>query len=155
MSNFLTDGRLALLGALRADEAISPLVRTWFDFGPGLLRRHDVEPALCPVLGVAPAESAPAEVANVEREVPQVLRVEVATAGQDAAPCEELVALVLACVDGANDDNLGLAAQGLTGLRVRSIRWATLPRADAARPIWTAAVDVELLWRRIQRKDTP
>jgi len=139
MSNFLTDGRLALLSALRADESISPLVRTWFDFGPGLLRRHDVEPALCPILGVAPAESAPTEVANVE----------VATAGQDAAPCEELVALVLACVDDANADNLGLAAQGLAGLRVRSIRWAALPRADAARLIWTAAVEVELLWRRM------
>ena len=58
MSNFLTDGRLALLAALRADAAISALVRTWFEFGPGLIRRHDVEPALCPVLGVAPAEGA-------------------------------------------------------------------------------------------------
>ena len=37
MSNFLTDGRLALLDALRADAAIAALVRTWFDFQ----RRHD------------------------------------------------------------------------------------------------------------------
>jgi hypothetical protein len=149
MSNFLTDGRLALLSALRAGETLDALVRTWFEFGPGLTRRHDLEPALCPVLGLAPAESAPREVANVEREVPQVLRVEVATAGQDAAPCEELVALVLACIDDANEDNLGLAAQGLAGLRVRSVRWAAVPRADAARLIWTAAVEVELLWRRM------
>jgi hypothetical protein len=149
MSNFLTDGRLALLGALRADAAIGPMVRTWFDFGPGLLRRHDLGAALCPIIAVAPAESAPAEVANVERQVPQVLRVEAATAGQDAAPCEELVALILACVDGANAGCLGLASEGLAGLRVRSIRWAAMPRPDAARLIWTAAIDVELLWRRM------
>ncbi len=149
MTNFLTDGRLALLAALRADAAIGALVRTWFEFGPGLARRHDVEPALCPVIAVAPAEGAPRAVANVEREVPQVLRVDVATAGQDAAPCEELVALVMACVEDANADNLGLAADGLAGLRVSGIRWATQPRADAARPVWTAAVEVELLWRRM------
>jgi hypothetical protein len=149
MSNFLTDGRLALLGALRADAAISALVRTWFEFGPGLARRYDVEPARCPVLSGAPAEGAPRRVANVESEVPQVLQVEVATAGQDAAPCEELVALVLACVDAANADCLGLAAEGLAGLRVRSVRWAAQPKPDAARPIWTAAVEVELLWRRM------
>jgi hypothetical protein len=148
MSNFLTDGRLALLDALRADAAIAALVRTWFDFGPGLLRRHELEPALCPVLSVAPAESVPREVANIQREVPQVLRVEAATAGQDAAPCEELVALVLARVAACNAADLGLAAQGLTALRVRSIRWAAAPRQDAARVIWTAAVEVELLWRR-------
>jgi hypothetical protein len=149
MSNFLTDGRLALLGALQADAAIGALVRTWFEFGPGLARRHGVEPALCPVLGVAPSESAPRPIANVESEVPQLLRVDVATAGQDAAPCEELVALVLACVDGANADNLGLAAEGLAGLRATSVRWTAQPRADAARLVWTAAIEVELLWRRM------
>jgi len=149
MSNFLTDGRLALLAALRADAAISALVRTWFEFGPGLARRHDVEPALCPIIGIAPAEGIPRAVANVESEVPQVLRVEVATAGQDAAPCEELVALVMACVEDANADNLGLAAAGLAGLHVSAIRWSTRPRTDAPRPLWTAAVDIELLWRRM------
>jgi len=149
MSNFLTDGRLALLSALRADAAIDALVKTWFEFGPGLARRHELEPALCPVLSVAPAQSAPQEIANVEREVPQMLRIEVATAGQDAAPCEELVVLVLARVWACNDTNLGLAAEGLAALRVRSVRWTPQPRADAARLIWTAALDVELLWRRI------
>jgi len=148
MSNFLTDGRLALIAALQADEQIDARVRTFFDYGPGLGRRHELEPALCPVLAVAPAEGAVREVANIEREVPQVLRVEVATAGQDVGPCEELAALVLGCVAAANGENLGLAGDGLAAVRVRSVRWAAQPQSNAARLIWSAAIDVELLWRR-------
>ncbi len=149
MSNFLTDGRLGLIAALQGDSEIDGRVKTWFDFGPGLKRRHDVEPAFCPALSVAPAEGAEVHVANVEREMPQVLRVEVATAGQDVQPCEELVALVLDRVRACNEDCLGLASDGLTGLRVQRVVWSAVPREEAARLIWTATIDVELLWRRI------
>jgi hypothetical protein len=149
MSNFFTDGRLALAAALRADEEIAACVKTWFDFGPGLTRRHNLEPAACPALSVAPADSAEGYVANVERESTQVLHVEVATDGQDVQPCEELTGRVLSCVEASNGTCLGLAAEGLTGLRVRTVRWAAVPREDGARLVWTAAVEVELLWRRV------
>ena len=148
MSNFLTDGRLALIAALKADEDIESRVKTYFEFGPGLRRRHGLEPALCPVLSVAPAEGAQTPVANVEREVRQMLHVELATDGQDVEPCEELVALVLARVDACNETLLGLASDGLTSLRAGTITWSALPREDSARLMWTAAVEVELVWRR-------
>ena len=149
MSNFLTDGRLGLIAALQGDPEIDGRVKTYFDFGPGLRRRHDLEPALCPALSVVPAEGAEGRIANVEREIPQVLHLEVATDGQDAQPCEELVALVLARVNACNETCLGLAAEGLTGLRVRAIRWSIVPREGAGRIIWTAAIEVELRWRRL------
>lgn len=148
MSNFFTDGRLALIAALQGDAQIDARVKTCFDYGPGLARRHALEPALCPVLSVAPAQGVHRSVANVQREIPQVLHVEVATAGQDVAPCEELAALVAACVDTCNDDCLGLSADGLTALRVRNIWWDARPRQDAVRIIWVAVLEVELLWRR-------
>jgi hypothetical protein len=43
---------------------------------------------------------------------------------------------------------LGLAAEGLTGLRVRSVGWDARPRRGAAQVLWTANVEIELLWRR-------
>jgi len=147
MSNFLTDGRLGLMAALQGDAGIDAKVKTYFDFGPGLRRRPALEPALCPALSLAPAETSQERVANLEREVPHLLRIEVATAGQDVQPCEELAALVVDRVNACNEDCLGLAADGLTGLRVRSVHWAALPDEQAARIIWTASVEVELLWR--------
>jgi hypothetical protein len=149
MSNFLTDGRLALIAALQGDAAIDSRVKTYVDYGPGLSRRRSIEPAACPVLSVAPSEAQDYPVANVEHEVPQLLRIEVATAGQDVQLCEEIVALVLSRVHECNTDCLNLAADGLTGLRVESVAWASEPHDSAARLIWTAAITVRLLWRRI------
>jgi hypothetical protein len=149
MGNFFTDGRLALIAALQADAEIDGRIRTYFDFGPGLRRRNALQPAFCPALSVAPAEGAERRVANVEREIPQVFRVELATAGQDVAPCEELTALVLARVAACNQTRLGLAPEGLTGLRVRTIAWQTVPGPEEARLLWTATIEVELLWRRL------
>lgn len=147
MSNFFTDGRLGLIAALQGDPQIDSRVKTYFDFGPGLKRRYDLEPALCPALSVAPAEGAETHIANVEREIPQLLRIEVATDGQNVEPCEELVALVIARVHACNETCLGLASEGMTGLRVRRIVWSALPREEGARLLWTAAIEVELLWR--------
>jgi hypothetical protein len=98
---------------------------------------------------VAPGGAAERRVANVAREIPQALTVEVATCGQDVGPCEELAALVVARVNACNADCLGLAADGLTALRVAGVAWRVEPDRQAPRPIWVAAVEVELLWRRI------
>jgi len=149
MSSFLTDGRAALIAALRSDATIARRVRTFFDSGPGVRRRRTLSPAACPVLGVSPAGAAVSATANVEREVVQTLQVEVATDGQDAAPCEELVALVMARVEACDESGLGLTASGLADVRTRSVTWSALPDPGAARVIWTAGVEVELLWRMI------
>ena len=149
MSNFLTDGRLGLIAALQGDAQIDSRVKTYIEFGPGLRRRYAVEPSLCPALSVAPADGTERPIANVEREIPQALRIQVVTAGQDVQPCEELAALVIECVHACNQDRLGLAADGLTALRVRSIQWSALPDEHGPRILWSAAIEVELLWRRI------
>ena len=148
MSNVFTDGRLGLIAALQGDPEIDSRVKTYFDFGPGLRRRYGLKPALCPALSVAPAEAVERRIANVEREVPQTLRVQVATEGHDVQPCEELPALVLDRIGACNRDRLGLAAEGLTAVQVRAIAWAALPDERSARLIWTATIEVELLWRR-------
>ncbi len=148
MTNIFTDGRTALVAALQADDEVASRVKTWFDFGPGLTRRRSLEPSACPALSVAPAQDTEGYAANVERESTQVLEVEVAAAGQDVAPCEDLVGAVMACVETENGTCLNLAAEGLTGLRIRTVRWAAIPGRDAARIVWTAAIQVELLWRR-------
>ena len=148
MSNFFTDGRLGLTAELQGDPQIDARVKTWFDYGPGLVRSHDLEPALCPLLSVAPSQGAQAYIANLEREVSQRLAVRVATCGQDAAPCEELAALVVGRVEACNADVLGLGPDGLAALRVREVSWSSEAARDGGRLIWTAAVEVELLWRR-------
>jgi len=148
MANFLTDGRLALLDALQADAILSDRVRTWNEFGPGLRRRARVEPASCPVCSVTPLEGGEDQAFNVLREIPQLLRVEMATAGQDAAPCEELVAAAVGVVDSERDSALGLSGAGLQGLSITGLDWRARPEDDAPRVIWLAALTVRLLWIR-------
>ncbi len=149
MSNFLTDGRTALVDALRADAEIDARVRTYFTFGPGLAERRSLEPAACPALTVLPGGARPACVASIEREVPHALTVEIATAGQDVAPCEELAALVLDRLRACDEDCLGLTAQGLEGVFAGPVRWRMRPAPDAPRPLWVASIEVTLLWRRL------
>ncbi|NLW49852.1 MAG: hypothetical protein GXY85_03290 [Candidatus Brocadiaceae bacterium] len=149
MGSVLTQGRPALLAALRADPEIRARVRTCVEFGPGLRRRFAVVPALCPALSVAQAGTAERRIANVECEIAQTLHVGILTAGQDAAPCEELAALVVDCVHACSADRLGLAAEGLTAVRVRAVRCKPLPDEHGPRMLWSADVEVELLWRRI------
>lgn len=149
MSNYLTDGRTALIDALKADADVDARVRTYFTFGPGLAERRALEPAACPALTVLPGGARPARVANVEREVPQALRVEVTTAGQDAAPCEELAALVLDRLRACDQDCMGLGAQGLAGVLAGPVTWHIRPAPDAPSPTWVATIEVTLLWRRL------
>ena len=148
MANFLTEGRAALLGALKDDSDIAAAVKTWFEFGSGLRRRYDLEAALCPLLALCPAEAGVECVANVEREVPQLLRIDIATDGQDAEPAEELAALVIERAHLCNEDCLELAASGLAAVHVVALRWQAVPDRTGARMLWTVSVTVRLLWRR-------
>jgi len=148
MANFLTDGRTALLSALKADAEIAARVKRWFEFGPGLQRRYELEPASCPLLALAPADGDALRTANALTDVAQRLRIELATDGQDAEPCEELVALVLERLRACDDDCLGLSADGLAGVEVETVRWQPRPDASGARIVWTATIQVALQWKR-------
>ena len=148
MSNFLTDGRMALLEALRDDAGIASRVKTWFEFGPGLRRRFNIEPGACPLLALSPAEGDAVRTANALTDVAQRLRIEVATDGQDAEPVEELVALLIVRLQACGEDCLGLADDGLAGVDVEGITWRPEPDASGARVVWVAGIGVALLWKR-------
>jgi len=148
MANFLTDARTALLAELKGDAQVAALVRTWFEFGPGLRRRFNLEPAACPLVALSPVDGEALRTANALTHVAQRLRVSVATAGQDAEPCEQIVALVLDRIAACDEDCLGLAADGLAGVDVEGIHWRCEPDEAGARTLWTADVDVALRWHR-------
>jgi hypothetical protein len=148
VANFLTDGRLALLDALQADATLDQNIRTWNEFGPGLRWRRRLEPASCPVCSVTPLEGGEDQAFNVLRQIPQLLQLELATAGGDAAPCEELVAAAIGVVESERETALGLADSGLQGLSITGLSWKAHPEEDAPRMIWLAALTVRLLWIR-------
>jgi hypothetical protein len=97
---------------------------------------------------VLPLEGGENQEFNVLRELPQLLQVEMATAGQDAAPCEELVAAAIGVVQSARGTALGLEAEGLQGLSITGLTWKAHPGEDSPRPLWLAALSVRLLWVR-------
>jgi len=148
MANFLTDGRDALLDALKADVQIAARVKTWFEFGAGLRRRFRMEPADCPLLALSPAGGDALRTCNALTDLSQRLRIEVATDGQDAEPCEELVALVLDRIVACDSTCLGLAGDGVTGLEVEGITWRPVPAAGDARILWSARIDMAIAWKR-------
>ena len=148
MANFLTQGRTALLDALKDDTQIAAIVKTWVEFGPGLQRRFQFEPAACPLLALSPADGDALRMANALTDITQRLRIEVATDGQDAQPVEELVSLVIERVKASAASCLGLAEDGLAGIGVERIAWRPLPDATGARVMWTARVGIALLWKR-------
>ena len=148
MANFLTQGRLALLDALKAHETLHYRVRTWNEYGPGLRRRHRLNPASCPICSVTPREGGQEQAFNVLRRVPQLLQVEMATAGQDVEPCEELVAAAISVVQSERETALDLSDRGLQNLSVTDLTWKAHPGEDSPRPLWLAALSVKLLWIR-------
>ena len=148
MANFLTDGRTALLDALKDDEAIAARVRTWREFGPGLRQRLAVEPAYCPLLALYPAEGDQNPRFNAANQTTHGLLLRIVTSGQNAEPCEELAALVLERIAACRAPLAGLADVGLKDIRVSSIRWDPHPAADGAHLMWEALVGVRLVWIR-------
>ena len=148
MANFLTDGRAALLAKLKADVQIASKVKTWFEFGAGLTQRYNLEPSACPLVALSPADGDAVRTANAYTDVTQRLRIELATDGQDAEPCEELVSLVLARLQACDADALGMSADGVVGVDVEGIRWRAVPDRSGARVVWAANVDIAILWKR-------
>jgi len=148
VTNWLTDGRTALLTALQNDATLSAAVRKWFDWGPGLRQRFDVLPAYCPIVSVVAAELDEDQIANAATSWPQDVEIGIATDGQDLEPCEELVAAALDVVQAENMTCLGLVSAGVSGLNVVSIRWHAEVDEKDARVRWFCALVVRIHWMR-------
>lgn len=147
--SFLTTARLALLARLQADETLAANVRTWFDWGPGLKKRFNIEPATCPLVTVVPAELSSDLAANVVSAIPQDIEIGIATAGQDAAPSELLAAAVLDVVAAANADCLAMSGDGVHGLDVLRVDWQAAESTKAANYRWEVSITIRINWRRL------
>ena len=149
MANFLTDGRTALLAALKGDAAIDALVKTWREFGPGLRERLAPEPAYCPLVALYPASGEVLPRFNAANEIAQELVVRIVTDGQDAAGAEEIAALIIARIDASRSGLLDLAGDGLKDMRIVSMRWEPAPSEEGPRLLWNVTVLVAFVWIRL------
>jgi hypothetical protein len=149
VTSWLTLARTELLGRLQADATLGRLIATWYSWGAGLQQRYTVEPSACPFISVVPAALDAEEIANAANGYDQDIEVGVGTDGQDCAPLEEIVATVVDILLAARHDCLGLAAEGVAGVTIRSIRWDPRPSADGARVIWLASIQVRIAWMRL------
>jgi len=148
MTNNFTAARLALIDALKANATLSANVRTWFEWGPGLLKRYNIEPSACPLVSVVPAELDEDQLANVVRSIPQDLEIGIATDGQDAAPCEELVCAALDVLHEQGRACLGLSSEGVTSIDVMRIVWRAVEEQGAPRLRWEALITTRINWMR-------
>lgn len=153
MTVFFTQGRLALIQALRSDVLLAERVRHWYDFGPGILDRYREDPRDCPLVRVIPQEVPFQTETNVLDFIPQDLEIYVATDSQDAAECEELASAVIDVLrrarrrgEGEPEDLLGLAEEGLSSVRIVSVAFQPLKDAEDERVVWRCAILARLNW---------
>ena len=145
----MTTGRQAFVAALKADGTLSSTVNTWYEWAGGLKKRFAIEAVDCPFCAVSPAEGDVARNANVIRDVPQVLLVELGDDGEDVATVEEMLAAVIEVVNTASQTRLGLAdSEGLANVQIAGMRWMTFPDRRAGRTIWQVSVMVRLVYKR-------
>lgn len=149
-ANFLTRGRLALIERLKAHATLFDGIRepSWFLFGSGLQNRLVVEPSTCPFCSVAPAEQEWNQITNVFVRTPQILQIDLGTAGQDAQPMENLLAALADVVLEANEDCMELASLGLASVQQTGTVWEARTSKEGAKLIWITTTRVALLWQR-------
>jgi len=145
---WLTVGRKTLLAALQADATLDAGIREWFTWGPGIRKRFKLEPSVCPLLSLVPAELREDDLSNITDQFPQDVEIGIATDGQDAGPCEALVAAAVGVVNEENRSALGLSGEGLASVRVISVRWAAQVDEKDPRVRWLAEIVVRLMWFR-------
>ena len=152
---FFTEGRLALIAALKADEDLAARVRHWYEFGPGIRERYSEKAINCPLVRIIP-DQVPFETnTNVLDEVNQDIEVYVATDSPDAAEVEFIAACVIDVMRRARrrgpeapPDLLGLASDGLSSVQLRGIQFEALQSPEDARILWRCAIMVRLHWFR-------
>lgn len=151
MANFLTDGRMALIAALKEDTAIAALVKSWQDWGPGLRKRFSVEPAYCPLLAIYPASGDLDYRYDIGKDLPQdIIHRLVVT--ENPVDAEEIIVPIIRRVELSAQNSLGLASEGLANISVQSWRWDAWRDAKSALVIWDVTMIVRLLW--IRRRHT-
>lgn len=149
MANFLTTGRQAFVAVLKADPTLSTTVKTWFEWAGGLRKRKALEVMNCPLISIAPAEGSVDRNANVIRDIPYVLQVDIADEGDDVSSVEEMLAAAIEVVDAASHTRLGLAdSDGLANVEVAGISWLAMPEETGDRIIWVASMKVRLTYKR-------
>ena len=148
MANFLTDGRVAVLAALKADADIAPKVKTWFEFNRPLLQRFEIEPAQCTAYALHPGRVVePDDRYNAAYDMRQEIIALITTDGQQPDANEELIALTFARVRASRNAMFGLSSEGLKNIRASaSLELWEVPKA--ARLMWQATVTITLDWIR-------
>ncbi len=149
MAGFLTDGREALIAALKADVTIDGAITPdgWRTFESGLWERVVIDPARCPMCWISPAEAELAQLTNYGVEIPQIIEVDFATEGQDASTMETLLAAFYDVLIAARGDMLDLSGDGLYKIDWTGSTWVARPSKEGARLIWLTTTRVRLHWR--------
>lgn len=151
MSNPLTTLRSALWQTIDDDAELTALLLggTKVRWAYGLQQRLAVEPAMCPILSVGPAE---AHVPGIDAaghdsrsEWRYSLRIQTYTEGQDADESEELIHRVIAVA--AEHFPFGLGSQGLHAIEFDPVAFTIYPDERGRKPIWSASVQATARYR--------
>ena len=145
---FFTYGRLALIGALKADTTLAEKVKRWYDFGPGIRVRYAEDPAWCPLIRVIPAETPIETPTNELDHIPQRVEIYIMTDNQDAAECELLAARVIQVLREERSTRFNLFNEGLTNVLINSVFWQAVEDTKAERIRWRCAIMAEMDWFR-------
>lgn len=100
------------------------------------------------MLSVTPAQLDEDELSNAARSWPQDVEIGIATDGQDAEPCEELVVATLDVILAQSEACLGLCADGVSGLNLVAIRWQAVENEKDASVRWNCILTVRINWMR-------
>ena len=142
VDNWLKETRDALWAALDTDDDFMRLAQhgSRIDFAQGLLTRLEVEPARCPlvVMGAGEVDLPPVESPQVEEPVTVYrLNVQLVTAGQELAECEELLLAFRAALLADWTRLAACCSDRLVRIRIEDQSFELWPREEQpARPLW-------------------
>ena len=137
--NWIGTLRDALWQALDADPEFRRLSRagTRFNFDRGLLKRIEIEPAMCPIVAIAPQTATlnPIEERQDSDET-VTFNVQLATAGQEVGDCETLLLAFAAALQADVSTLNALRSNRLVRINFEGIDFSLWPDKESSRPIW-------------------
>jgi len=142
IDNWLREMRDALWAALDADDDFMRLTRqgSRIDFAQGLLQRLEIEPARCPLVAMGAGEVDLPPVETPQMEEPRTIyrvSVQLVTAGQDLAECEELLLALRAALLADWTRLAAVYSDRLVRIRLEDQTFELWPREEQpARPLW-------------------
>lgn len=148
VDNWLKELRDALWAALDADDDFVRLSRNGsrIDFATGLLTRLEVEPARCPlvVMGAGNVDLPPVEYRQVDEPMTVYrVNVQLVTAGQELAECEELLLAFRAALAADTTRLHAVYSDRLIRIRIEDQTFELWPTKDAARPLWNCELTLK------------